>query len=297
MTRRPHARTPARTAIGELVAVGEHELHIRQDGPADAKPLLLVHGFIESLHWWDQLTPLLSQTYRIIRVDLAGYGCTRADTGFDANSQAAILESVLDHLDLTGVTAVGHSWGADHVVALAERSDRVTEIVVIDQAPDYSDYPIPAIARLLGIERLDPVIALIHRIVPEAVFRRIIAQGFARGFDLTTLDNPAQFYADYRAMSPRMFRAVALDRPKALSQRPLDVQVRELALPTLVIHGDGDRMFDCATTLARYAAVGARTEVIPGAGHSPQIERPHQVAALIRDFSRECDQRAGSNSA
>ncbi|MBF6354696.1 alpha/beta hydrolase [Nocardia higoensis] len=275
---------PVRTAIGELLTIGSHELHIRQDGPADAEPLLLVHGFMESLHWWDRLTPLLSDTYRVIRVDLAGYGCTRAATGFDASSQAALLEAALDSLELSDLTAVGHSWGADHVLSLAERSDRVARIVVIGQAPDCSDLPIPAIARLLGFEAMDPIVALAHRLVPEPVFRRIIAHAFAEGFDLTTLDNPAQLYADYKAMSPRMFRAAALDRPKALTLRPLDARVRELARPTLVIHGQRDRMFDCARAIARYAAVGARTEVIPDAGHSPQVETPHHVAALIRDF-------------
>jgi pimeloyl-ACP methyl ester carboxylesterase len=275
---------PQRAAVGELLRVGSHELHVRRDGPTDAEPLLLVHGFMESLHWWDRLTPLLSDTYRVIRVDLAGFGCTRADTGFDATAQAALLESVVDSLELTGITAVGHSWGADHVLSLAERSDRVTRIVIIGQAPDYSDLPIPAIARLLGFEAVDPIVALAHRSLPEWAFRRIIAQGFAEGFDLTTLEDPAQLYADYRAMSPRMYRAVALDRPKALALRPLDVRVRDLGLPTLVIHGERDRMYDCASTVARYAAVGARTEVVPAAGHSPQIETPHRVAALLRAF-------------
>ncbi|MFD3459232.1 alpha/beta fold hydrolase [Nocardia fluminea] len=278
---------PQREAVGELLRVGSHELHVRRDGPADAEPLLLVHGFMESLHWWDRLTPLLSDTYRVIRVDLAGFGCTRADIGFDATAQAALLESVVDSLELTGITAIGHSWGADHVLALAERSDRVTRIVIIGQAPDYSDLPIPAIARLLGFDAVDPIVALAHRSLPEWAFRRIITQGFAEGFDLTTLEDPAQLYADYRAMSPRMYRAVALDRPKALALRPLDVRVRELGLPTLVIHGARDRMYDCANTVARYAAVGARTEIVPDAGHSPQIETPHRVAALLRAFCHQ----------
>ncbi|MFJ2666773.1 alpha/beta fold hydrolase [Nocardia fluminea] len=55
---------PQREAVGELLRVGSHELHVRRDGPADAEPLLLVHGFMESLHWWDRLTPLLSDTFR-----------------------------------------------------------------------------------------------------------------------------------------------------------------------------------------------------------------------------------------
>ncbi|MEU4418294.1 alpha/beta fold hydrolase [Nocardia salmonicida] len=281
---------PARKAVGELLTLGAHELHVRQDGPADAEPLLLVHGFMGSLHWWDRLTPLLSDTYRVIRVDLPGFGCTPLAAGFDVASRAALLESVLCSLELTGVMAVGHSWGADHVLSLAEQTDRVTRIVVIDQAPDYSDLPMPAIARLLGVDNLDPIVALAHRSLPESIFRRVIAQGFADGFDVTTLEDPAQLYADYKAMSPRMFRAVALDRPKALALRPLDARVRELGLPTLVIHGERDRMFDCARSVARYAAVGARTEVIPDAGHSPQIETPHQVAGLIRAF---CHQEEG----
>ncbi|WP_405179531.1 alpha/beta hydrolase [Nocardia sp. NBC_01377] len=254
-------------------------VHVRVDGRADAPTVLLIHGFAGSLHWFDDLTRLLSAEYRVIRADLRGHGRTGGDTGLDPESQSRALASVLDSLDARGVLAVGHSYGADVALALARRSDRVRAAAIIGQAPDYSYAKLPRGGVIMTLPVLG---ALLHRLSPPAAVRLGLRTGFAPGFPIdNAFDDPDRPIRDHRAMSPAMYRAVLTDRQTRLAADPLDAQVRALGKPCLVIHGDRDQMYDPARTVARYTAAGAEVEIVPGAGHSPNIERPHDIARIL----------------
>ncbi|MEV4127996.1 alpha/beta hydrolase [Nocardia sp. NPDC049707] len=273
--------------IGELVRVPAGAIHVRQDGPVDGKPIVLLHGFEGSVHWWDGLVPLLADTYRVIRVDLLGFGCTTGEPGFDQRSQSEMLTAVLQQLDVTDATAVGHSWGADSALGLAELSGRVSEVVVVDQAPDCDELRIlQAMRPVLRLLALAPIGQSVHALLNNSwVLRRALATGFASGFDPdATGTGWSQLRSDHRAMSWRAYRAVLVERPRALAARPLDVQIHALGLPALVIHGRYDSLYGWRNTIDRYAAAGARIEVIETAGHAPNVETPDQVAAVLRDF-------------
>lgn len=274
-----------RRRIGELIALPSGSAHVRQDGPADGEAIVLIHGFASSMHSFDRLTALLSDKYRVIRADLLGHGCTGGDGGTDglgADSQAAMLAAVLDELGVERTAVLGHSFGADVALALAERSKHVERLVVVGQAPDYSYAKLPAGGSVLAL----PVVgALLHRLTTPQVIRIVGRFAFAPGFDPgAAFDERGRPYRDHAAMSPAMYRTVLGDRRRWMEQRPLDARVRELGLPTLAIAGRHDQLYDCDKTVARYRDAGAITVVVEGAGHSPPIERPAQVAELIEDF-------------
>ena len=117
-------------------------VHVREDGPVDGPVLVLLHGFSGSLHWFDRVVPLLAGTFRLVRVDLLGHGST-GGAGADAPVQARAVSAVLDQLDVDDAVAVGHSFGADVAVELAEHDERITRLVIVTQAPDYSDAVLP----------------------------------------------------------------------------------------------------------------------------------------------------------
>ena len=248
-------------------------VHVREDGPADAPPLVLLHGFGGSLHWYDDVVALLADTFRVIRVDLLGHGGTGGRAA-DAPRQAQMVEAVLANLEVTGATAVGHSFGADVAVELAERSARVERLVIVTQAPDYSDAVLPRGRALMTVPLLGPAL---HG------FARLIAGPLSR------LVRPRralveQAVRDLRALDSGMFRIVLVKRRDRMARRPLDTQLREAGKPALVILGGHDHFYGDRSA-PRYRAAGARVEVIPDSGHSPCIEFPERTAELIRDFA------------
>lgn len=274
----------ARTQSGEILRVYGLDVHVREDGPEQAPAVVLLHGFGCSIHWFDAVTRSLASSHRVIRVDLLGHGCTGGDSALDAESQARTVSGVLDALRIADATVVGHSFGADVALALAERSQRVARVVVVGQAPDYTYAKLPPGAFLPGVPRL---LAALHRLTPAWLVMRTSQIGFARGYRIDEAwDDPRQVVLDRFVMHPGMYREVLHHRRAQFAQRPLDARVHELDQPVLAIHGAGDQMYDCATTIARYRAAGAQVAVIDDAGHSPNVERPAELAALISSFAQ-----------
>ncbi|WP_084495355.1 alpha/beta fold hydrolase [Nocardia shimofusensis] len=280
-TDRPSVRQ-SRRPRAEFVPTGYGPVHLRRSGNPDARPLLLVHGFAGSLHWYDLLAEILADHYHLVCVDLRGHGHTGGDTHLDSPDQGRMLAEALDFLELTEVTAVGHSFGADVVLAAAASSARITGLVVIDQAPDLDGARYPFGSQLLAHRLLGPIL---HRLAIAPFIELGLRYGVGPGFDIETgFPERGQAVRDHRAMSPVMARTVLVERRARLAARPLDQQIRELALPTLVIHGRNDRFYDWETTSARYRRAGAHVEIIEDAGHSPTIEQPAQVARSIHSF-------------
>jgi pimeloyl-ACP methyl ester carboxylesterase len=283
----PNPPSSERRRIGDLVRVDGHDVHVRHDGPAHAPTVVLVHGFACSMHWFDRVAAELTPEHRVIRVDLLGHGCTSAATNLDAAAQARAMSAVLEQLGTNGATAVGHSFGADVVLAMARRTDQVARVVIIAQAPDYDCSRLPPIAFLPVL----PVLAtLTHRLTPPWMARISSRVGFAPEHHAKVgpgdgSDDPQRVALDRAAMNPRMYRTVLADRRARLAALPLDRQVRDLGLPVLAILGGRDRLYPSAPTAARYRAAGARVVVIDDAGHSVNVQRPAEVAELIREFA------------
>jgi len=283
----PNPPSSERRRIGDLVRVDGHDVHVRHDGPEHAPTVVLVHGFACSMHWFDQVTAELAAEHRVIRVDLLGHGCTSAATNLDAEAQAHAMSGVLERLGTNGATAVGHSFGADVVLAMARRTDHLARVVIIAQAPDYDCSRLPPIAFLPVLPTLA---TLTHRLTPPWMARLTNRVGFAPEHHAAHgsgdgSDDPQRIALDRAAMNPRMYRTILADRRARLAALPLDVQVHDLGLPVLAILGGRDRLYPSAATAARYRAAGARVVVIDDAGHSVNIQRPAEVAALIHDFA------------
>jgi pimeloyl-ACP methyl ester carboxylesterase len=253
-------------------------VHVREDGPADGPVLLMLHGFSGSLHWFDGIVKRLADSHRIVRVDLLGHGAT-GGAAADAPVQARMVEAVLAMLGVDDVIAVGHSFGADVAVELAERSGRVAGLVIVAQAPDYTDATLPPANVVMTL----PVLStFLHRgaQVVAGLFGSIAAR---RNPDEREL--AARAVADFRAVATAMFRVVLVDRRDRMARRPLDDQLRAAGKPTLVILGERDRFYG-ARSAARYERAGAQVAVLPESGHSPIVEAPDRTAGLIRTFVR-----------
>src|SRR5205814_6470059 len=68
---------------------GEVALHVAELGPADAPPLLLVHGWPQNWWCWHRVAPLLATEYRLLMPDLRGHGWSDAVAGYEKERLAA----------------------------------------------------------------------------------------------------------------------------------------------------------------------------------------------------------------
>ncbi len=94
------------------VDLPELRMHVAVAGPADAEPLVLLHGWPQHWYAWRRLIGPLSEHYRVYCPDLRGFGWSDAPAGsYEKATLAADVIALLDALGLDRVRLAGHDWG------------------------------------------------------------------------------------------------------------------------------------------------------------------------------------------
>ncbi|KIL36890.1 alpha/beta hydrolase [Cohnella kolymensis] len=95
---------------------------IAYDEAGTGTPIVLLHGYCGSHHYWDDVIPLLSARYRVIAPDLRGHGASSASEGVYTMEQlAGDTAELMDELKLQKVYLLGHSLGGYISLAFAEQ--------------------------------------------------------------------------------------------------------------------------------------------------------------------------------
>jgi pimeloyl-ACP methyl ester carboxylesterase len=268
----------------QVVAEGPTIARAARHDSATQPPIVLLHCFGCSLHWWDRVVPLLAKRHRVIRVDLLGFGGSeKPKSGYSMEDQARLVALALGRLQVQGAVVVGHSIGFKVATALAsESSELVDRLVDIDSTSDPSFGDLPFLARL----NFTPVIGqALHRIAPDFAIKDSYESAFAPGYDLGDFSD--QVVDDYRAMTYTSYDRSPAEADDYGNELPLDERIRTAAVPLLVIFGEEDQLVDDPAAAAQaYGDVpGAQITMIPGAGHSPNVEKPARTAGLILQFA------------
>ena len=109
---------------------------VRDAGPADGEPVVLLHGFPQDARAWDRVAPVLHGAgLRTLAPDLRGYSPMARPRGRSAYRSRQLVDDVLALLDAAGLErahVVGHDWGGALVWALgAWHPDRVRTLSVL----------------------------------------------------------------------------------------------------------------------------------------------------------------------
>ena len=275
---------------GQILELPGGEAQVLEEGTAgrSGSPIVLLHCYSCSLHWWDGLAPILARNHRVIRIDLLGHGGSQKPSGgYGIDEQAALVAAALDQLEVQGAVVVGHSMGFSVATALAQQSSQLVDrLVNIDKGPNEDSCSRPFIAKL----GYAPVIGeAMWRLTPDFAIKDGYGDSFAPGYDLAAgFPNPDQVVDDFGAMTYTSFRDAAEANTDFIEETPLDERLRSVPVPLLSIFGAEDQICDPDESQAAYETVpGARLAEIEGAGHSPNVEKPEQTAALIEEFAAD----------
>jgi pimeloyl-ACP methyl ester carboxylesterase len=278
---------------GEILELAGGDVQVSDEDPVDGgsgdPPIVLLHCYACSMHWWDRMLPVLSENHRVIRLDLLGHGGSeKPQSGYSIEEQGALVAEALNQLDVEGAVVVGHSLGATVATALAEQSSELVDrIVDIDQAPDDSFGDLSLIARLGYV----PVLGeLLNRITPNFAVKDAYEEAFAPGYELDSgFEDPDQVVDDYKAMTYTSYDEAGNAERDYSDEVPLDQRLATAAIPLLVIFGEEDQIYESEEAVAAFQqnVPGVRTALVEGAGHSPNVERPEETARLILEFAQE----------
>jgi len=266
---------------GRILHLSGGDIQVVERGPRDAPTILLVHCFSCAINWWDGVMPRLDRTHRVIAVDMLGHGGSeKPASGYTIPNQADLVAQALARLHARNVEAVGHSLGGAVVTALAERSPGlVNRVVIVDTPPTHEEASLGLIANAAFAPVIGPAL---WRIKPDFAVRKGLEVAFAPGFDV-----PDEFVEDVNRMTYTSYH----DSPEGFDdyskEEGLDRRMRASGKPLMVLMGAEEQIIeDPAARLAEYRRTypGAETKLIQGAGHSPNVEKPAETAALVSAF-------------
>jgi pimeloyl-ACP methyl ester carboxylesterase len=268
---------------GRIVSLPGGDLEVVEKGPRDGNPIVLVHCFTCAIDWWDGMIPILARNHRVVAIDLLGHGGSeKPKSGYSIPNQADLVAGVLGRLDVRDAEVVGHSLGGGVVTALAERSPQLVDrVVIVDTATTHESGDLGLLAKLVFV----PVIGdALWRIKPDFATRKGLEVAFAPGFQV-----PDAFVENVNEMTYTAYDRSARDSEDYSTEAGLAQRMKESGKPLLVIMGAEEQIIDDPPArLAEYRQIypGTKTKLIQGAGHSPNVEKPAETAALVLAFGR-----------
>jgi 2-succinyl-6-hydroxy-2,4-cyclohexadiene-1-carboxylate synthase len=236
-----------------------------------AETLVLLHGFGGTHRAWDRLIARLdAERYRPLAVDLRGHGAARnaRPIGF-VECTADILAAAPERFALCGYSMGGRV--AQHVALAAP--ERVARLVLVSTTAGLDD-PAERAARLAADAQLAEQIE--RESIEEFVERWRSQPLFA--------DEPpwlsAAARADHRRNDPRAL-AAALRGLSPGAMEPLWDRLARLTMPATVLAGERDEKYCALAERLVKALPNASVEIVPGAGHSLQLEGVEAIAGVL----------------
>ncbi len=273
---------------------GLHVHHV--SGGSGSPPVLFVHGLGSAgyLEWRFNL-PVIGRSHRVYAPDLPGFGRSdRPPDGYGIPLFAHVIEEYIRTRRLKPVL-VGASLGGRVALEVAlRRPQSVRRLVLVNSLgvvrpsvqPYYPLLLLPGVSEGL----LRAVREALLRVPPHTIRRYAGRFLGVRGDVERILDDP--YLDSLREMHaadgyPRAYVSTvrALAGRESYGAQSLVERLAGTGLPVLLIWGEGDRLLPLAR--ARQALLklpGARLEVIEGAGHAPQAERPEEFNRALEDF-------------
>jgi non-heme chloroperoxidase len=250
------AATGKEVNLMSTIKVGEENsqpIEIYYEDHGSGSPVVLIHGWpLNGDAWEKQTAALLAAGHRVITYDRRGFGrSSKPGVGYNYDTFAADLNALLNALDLTGVSLVGHSMGTGEITRYIGKygTKRLRKAVLIGTLGPYlvkaSDNP----------EGVDP-----------KVFDGIKA-GLRADRPATLMEFLKNFYsvggADGKPVSERVIEAnwvVAIGASPIGTVDCVDAWIEDFRkdiakndLPTMMIHGDDDRILPADVTSRRQA--------------------------------------------
>jgi pimeloyl-ACP methyl ester carboxylesterase len=254
------------------------ELHFERAG--EGEPMLLIQGMSAThLAWGRSFLDQLERNFDLIVFDNRGMGLSgQAELPFTIADLAGDAAALLDALEIETAHVVGISMGGMIAQELAlARPERIRTLTI---GASYCGGPE---GTLMSAEDLQMLGAAYVSGEAEQVFRAMWEINLSPGFRED--DSRFAAFAEMGSALPAP-QPVVLQQMRACGDHNTHERLDQIPLPTLVIHGDADRLlgYNNGREIASLIP-GARLETLEGIGHMFWWEAPERSAGLIREHA------------
>jgi pimeloyl-ACP methyl ester carboxylesterase len=274
----PHS---AASRFADVEGVGR--VHYQEKGTGRA--LVLIHGNNSSAYSWRDVFDELAKDFRVVALDLKGFGFTAKPAGdYRVETQAALVMRLLDQLKIERATLCGSSMGgAVALTAAINYPERVDALILVDSSA-FNEVSggaslAPAYLRWPYIGGAVTALAL----TSDSLVREGLRKSFYDGSKVTE-ERVAAYYRPLRTRGgQRAARLVRDQRDYTQIENSLD-KIRQ---PALLIWGAQDRLNILEDGKRLHAKLaGSQLVVFDNCGHLPQEEMPERFAREVTKFMK-----------
>ncbi|TJZ79528.1 alpha/beta fold hydrolase [Rhodococcus oryzae] len=257
----------------------------------DGPPIVLVHGLLGSHESWGPQIDKLAKNYRVIAPDLFGHGQSDKPSGdYSLSAHAATVRDLMEHLDISAATFVGHSLGGGISMQMTylfpERVDSLCLVSSGGLGREVS--PFLKAATLPGSELVLPVLASdwVRRNTEAA-----LAQLGRLRLPFQPSPSVAETWRSFGTVADKPTRAAFLASARAVvGPRGQTVSATQHfsrfdTIASLLIWGGRDTMIPAShADNVRREVPNSRVEIFRGAGHFPQLDEPDLFYRVLDEF-------------
>jgi pimeloyl-ACP methyl ester carboxylesterase len=258
--------------------------HYRDQGEGD--PILLIHGAFSSLHTfeaWNEI--LIKNGFRVIRLDLPGFGLTgsRQDHRYNMEIYIDSIREFLDVLDIKKCSIAGNSLGGWLAWEYALKySKQIEKLILISAAGFLDDKSIPLPFRMARTPFINKVIKYV---VKRNVLEQFVKQVYGDKSKVTVELVDRYFELFSREGNPEAFLALCNTKLKDNTNK-----LKKIKTPTLILWGEKDEWLPIENAY-RFDIQIPNSELIiyEGVGHIPMEELPEETAEDVMSFLKRKD--------
>ena len=267
-------------------------IHFRDEGNAKNPTVILLHGFNGSLLNFDRLVPLLVEDYRLVSIDLPGFGLTGAIPSADYSTESFIdtVTTLTTYLGIEKFSIAGNSMGGGVAWRYALNNPRKVESLILIAS---SGVMTEEDSRKFA-ERKDNS-PIVWRLMNSNILKRFLSYYTPKFFatqglkvsvydqKLANIEHAMQFHdlvllegSRNAILSMSMGSRSKMHGPESLSR---------IEAPTLVIHGDKDNIIPIERSQVFEEYIdNVEVKIYSQIGHLPMYEDPNKTANDIKSF-------------
>ena len=267
-------------------------IHYRDEGDLYKPAIILLHGFNGSLFNFERMVPLLSKEFRLISIDLPGFGLTGAIPSMDYSTQNSILviNELTKHLGVEEFSIAGNSMGGGIAWRYAlENPEKTQSLILLASSGIYSS---EERLQIEESERESPLVWKLMRSNFVSYFLSLYTPKFFATQGLKTsvydpnlaTDEIANQFHELTLMQGSREAILSRFSKQNYSNEKPDI-LKKIQAPTLIIHGREDNIipFKSSINLDQYIQ-NSQLMIYPKIGHLPMYETPARVADDIKKF-------------
>ncbi|NCB31064.1 MAG: alpha/beta hydrolase [Clostridia bacterium] len=253
-------------------------IHYMEEG--DGEPLVLVHSVGQSIYTWRSLFYNLAQNYRVIAVDLPGFGYSSRpeEYSYTIEEQSRTLEMFLDAIGIESAHFMAFSMGGAYLMDFClRRPERVGRVVLLTPGGMTPEMPMPI--KLLDSTIFGGIASILFGV---RTVENVLSECF---FDQTVGIKPDVIEEYYKTICDSASRRALRMSFHNFEDQTLVNRLRAAEMPVLVLLGAEDKWRSPAQIELFHAAIPeAGYSLIRNAGHLLHEEKPDKVLAAILEF-------------